>query len=333
MKKIKLGIIGCGIAARELHLPALKKLSDSFEITAVCNHTEKKAVEFSKLVGNVPYYLDYKDLLKDKNVEAVDITLPIELNYKTAMDSINADKHVFLEKPLAANLIEAKRLVDVSKRKNVVCFLAENYRYDKLYLEIKKLLERKIIGNVYSVIWNVFNNLSLKNKYAQTKWRQKNKYPGGFVYDGGIHNVAALRLLFGNVKYGYAIKKSIRKEIGTDDTFSFNYEFENGVIGVLNIYFSVNGIYKNELLIFGDKGTIITTNNEIEIYRENKEVKKIIVETDGGFENEFKDFYNAVRKGQKFVNTFEEGYNDVKTLLNAFKSAEKNKIIDFRKIK
>jgi len=333
MKKIKLGIIGCGIAARELHLPALKKLSDSFEITAVCNHTEKKAVEFSKLVGNVPYYLDYKDLLKDKNVEAVDITLPIELNYKTAMDSINADKHVFLEKPLAANLIEAKRLVDVSKRKNVVCFLAENYRYDKLYLEIKKLLERKIIGNVYSVIWNVFNNLSLKNKYAQTKWRQKNKYPGGFVYDGGIHNVAALRLLFGNVKYGYAIKKSIRKEIGTDDTFSFNYEFENGVIGVLNIYFSVNGIYKNELLIFGDKGTIITTNNEIEIYRENKEVKKIIVETDGGFENEFKDFYNAVRKGQKFVNTFEEGYNDVKTLLNAFQSAEKNKIIDFRKIK
>ena len=333
MKKIKLGIIGCGIAARELHLPALKKLSDRFEITAVCNHTEKKAVEFSKLVGNVPYYLDYKDLLKDKNVEAVDITLPIELNYKTAMDSINADKHVFLEKPLAANLIEAKRLVDVSKRKNVVCFLAENYRYDKLYLEIRKLLERKIIGNVYSVIWNVFNNLSLKNKYAQTKWRQKNKYPGGFVYDGGIHNVAALRLLFGNVKYGYAIKKSIRKEIGTDDTFSFNYEFENGVIGVLNIYFSVNGIYKNELLIFGDKGTIITTNNEIEIYRENKEVKKIIVETDGGFENEFKGFYNAVRKGQKFVNTFEEGYNDVKTLLNAFQSAEKNKIIDFRKIK
>ncbi|MDH7603921.1 MAG: Gfo/Idh/MocA family oxidoreductase [Melioribacter sp.] len=333
MKKIKLGIIGCGIAAKELHLPALKKLYDKFEITAVCNHTEKKAVEFSKLVGNVPYYLDYKDLLKDKNVEAVDITLPIELNYKTAVDSINANKHVFLEKPLAANLIEAKRLVDVSKKKSVVCFLAENYRCDKLYLEIKKLLERKIIGNVYSVIWNVFNNLSLKNKYAQTKWRQQNKYPGGFVYDGGIHNIAALRLLFGSVKYGYAIKKSIRKQIGTDDTFSFNYEFESGVIGVLNIYFSVNGIYKNELLIFGDNGTIITTNNEIEIYGENKKAKKIIVETDGGFENEFNEFYNAVVKGKKFINTFEEGYNDVKTLLNAFKSAEKNKIIDFRKIK
>jgi len=329
MKKIKLGIIGCGIAARELHLPAIKNLSEKFEITAVCNHTEKKAVEFSKLVGNVPYYLDYKDLLKDKNVEAVDITLPIELNYKVAVDSIHASKHVFLEKPLAANLTDAKRLVNISRNKNVVCYLAENYRHDKLYLEIKKLLERKIIGNVYSVIWNVLNNLSLKNKYAQTKWRQNNKYPGGFIYDGGVHNIAALRLLFGNFKSGYAIKKSIRKEIGTDDTFSLNYEFENGVNGVLNIYFSVNGIYKNDLLIFGDRGTIITTNNVIEIYRENKDVKKITVETDGGFDNEFKEFYEAVIKGKKFINTFEEGYNDIKILLNAFKAAERNEIIIF----
>lgn len=329
MKKIKLGIIGCGIAAKELHLPAIKKLSNKFEITAVCNHTEKKAVEFSKLLDNVPYYLNYTDLLNDKNVDAVDITLPIELNYKTAIDSIKAGKHVFLEKPLAANLHEAKSLLNISKSVNVVCFLAENYRHDNLYKEIKKLLERKIIGDVYSVIWNVLNNLSLNNKYAKTKWRQNNKYPGGFIYDGGVHNIAALRMLFGNISSGYAIKKSIRKQIGTDDTFSFNFEFENGVSGVLNIYFSVNGIYKNELLILGNKGTIIVNNNMIEIYKENCAVKKLSIRTDGGFENEFKEFYDAVVKGRRFINTFEEGYNDVRTLINAFNSAEKKKIVRY----
>ena len=51
--------------AKILHLPALKRLSDKFEITAVCNHTEKKAREFSELMGGVKYYLDHKELLKD----------------------------------------------------------------------------------------------------------------------------------------------------------------------------------------------------------------------------------------------------------------------------
>lgn len=333
MKKVNLGIIGCGIAARELHLPALKKLSNKFDIAAVCNHTEKKAVEFSKLVGNVPYYLDYKDLLNDSKVEAVVIALPIELNYKAAVDSINANKHLFLEKPLAANLNDAKKLVKTSHKKNVVCFLAENFRYDKLYIETKKLIEKNVIGKVYSVVWNIFNSLSLKDKYAQTKWRQKNKYPGGFIYDGGVHNIAALRFLFGEIKNGFAIKKSINPLIGTDDTFSFLFEFENSINGALNIYFSVRGFSKNEFLIFGEKGTIIISQNKISIYRDNMKEKTITILSDGGYENEFLNFYNAITTGEKIISTFEEGYNDIKILLNAFKSAERNKIINFGKIK
>lgn len=84
MRKVKLGIIGTGLAAKNLLLPALQKLKNKFEIVAVCNHTEKKAKEFSKLVGGVPVYNDYQELLKRDDVEAVDITLPIHLNYKVA---------------------------------------------------------------------------------------------------------------------------------------------------------------------------------------------------------------------------------------------------------
>ena len=89
-RKIKLGIIGTGLAAKTLDLPALKRLSNKFEITTVCNHTEKKAKEFSELIGGVKYYLDYRELLKDENVEAVDITLPIDLNYKVTVDSLKS---------------------------------------------------------------------------------------------------------------------------------------------------------------------------------------------------------------------------------------------------
>ena len=114
--KIKLGIIGTGLSAKNLHLPALRKLEDKFEITAVCNHTEAKAVEFSKLVGDVRYYLNYKDILADENVDAVDITLPIDLNYKVTVEALKSGKHVFLEKPLAASLIEAKKMLSLKRK-------------------------------------------------------------------------------------------------------------------------------------------------------------------------------------------------------------------------
>src|SRR5512140_1581044 len=111
MRKLRLGIIGCGIAARKLHLPALSALSDRYEIVAVCNHTKPKAVSFSRLAGGVPYDLDYRKLLQRPDVEAVDIVLPIDLNHRVTRDALAAGKHVILEKPLAANLREGKEML------------------------------------------------------------------------------------------------------------------------------------------------------------------------------------------------------------------------------
>jgi len=110
MKPIKLGIIGCGIAARNLHWPALQKLKDKFEITMVCNHSEPKARDFAEIVGGVPYVLDYRKLLQSPAVEAVDIVLPIYLNYQVTGDALQAGKHTVVEKPLAANLPDAKQM-------------------------------------------------------------------------------------------------------------------------------------------------------------------------------------------------------------------------------
>lgn len=81
MKKIKLDIVGTGIAARDLHLPGLLELKDKFEVVALYNRTKEKAVKFSKYLNNNPkIYNSYDELLD--NVEAVDLVLPVQLNYE-----------------------------------------------------------------------------------------------------------------------------------------------------------------------------------------------------------------------------------------------------------
>ncbi|MCU7494438.1 MAG: Gfo/Idh/MocA family oxidoreductase [Ignavibacteria bacterium] len=327
MKKVKLGIIGCGIAARELHLPALRKLQDKFEITMLCNHTEQKARDLSEQLGRVPYVLDYRELLESSEVEAVDIALPIHLNFKVAKDSLLKGKHVFVEKPVTANLREARKILSQSEASDLVMLVAENFRYRKVYLRAKELMKKGKIGKPYAAMWDLFNQVTLNSKYAKTKWRQHPKYPGAFVSDGGVHNVAALRMLFGEFTSVKAFTKSINPKIGSPDTMSLQFRSQSGVDGVFNIFYSVDGYWENRLLIFGSRGSIIIQENKLMLKNNSEDDYIEEVEDDNGYIAEFTDFYNGIRKKKKVLSTPHEGLKDLEVIIAALKSAESNRSV------
>lgn len=323
MRAIKLGIIGCGIAARELHFPALQKLKDKFEITIVCNHTEPKAKSLAEMAGSAPYVLNYRELLQRADVEAVDIVLPIHLNYQVTKDALEAEKHVIVEKPLAANLSEANEMLTFENRFPQVKMVAENFRYRSTFCRVKDLLDAGEVGKPYSVFWNVFHYVDLHSKYTRTQWRINHQYPGGFITDGGVHNIAALRYLFGEITSGCAFTKSINPEIGKLDTMSFQLSTENNVDGVFNVCFSSNGYSENRIIILGHKGSLVIENNQITIKKRNQPDQTETVEDDGGYQSQFEDFYEAIRNGRPVKSSFSEAYQDFVTILKALESAEK----------
>lgn len=318
MDKIKLGIIGCGLAAEHLHLPALQKLSGKFKITQVCNHTEPKARRFAKLAGNVPWVLDYHQVLANPDVDAVLIALPIELNYRTTLDAVKAGKHVLLEKPLAANLEEARKMLLFNKLYKSVMMVAENFRFHPMLLKIKEIMRSGEIGNVFAASWNVFSLLTFENKYAQTKWRIDHKYPGGFITDAGVHYTAGLRLLFGEIIEDKSFFKSVNPAIGSHDTWSYLFRTALNISGTFNLHFSVNGLNENELVIFGDSGTIRANiyKTEINILKEQKS-EKIFVENDIGYYDQLLAFYDTVRKSAPNRSDFKEAYRDLELIISA----------------
>ena len=321
--KIGLGIIGTGIAASDLHLPALEKLKDKFEIVCVCNHTEQKAREFSRLVGDVPYFLDYRDLLKNNSVQAVDIVLPIELNLRVTSDSLEAGKHVIVEKPIAANLDDAKAMSELPRKHKLVMMVAENYRYNPVFKRIDMLMKSGEIGEPYSVFWDQFTVTDTENKYAKTMWRINHKYPGGFVTDAGIHNIAVFRDLFGDIKKGVAFNRCVNPGIGKMDSMSFQFVFENGMNGIFNMYFSAQGMSENKLTILGTRGTIVVEGNKITLKHHEKPETSDTIETDRGYGGQFEDFFEAIVNGKTPVSTFEKAYHDFRTIVAALDSAKK----------
>ncbi len=328
MKPIKLGIIGCGIAARELHLPALQKLKDKFEITAVCNHTEEKAKSYAALVGGVPYDLNYFELLKRKEVEAVLIILPIELNFRVTEDSLDMGKHVLVEKPLAANLAQAQKMLNFPNRYHLKMMVAENFRYRPTFERVRQWLASEIIGSAYAVIWNVFGYIDADNKYAQTKWRLQHQYRGGMVTDGGIHYIAALSDLFGEFSSGAAFAKGINRAIGEFDTFCLQFRTPS-INGIFNYFLSANGYAENRMVILGNKGSIIVESNKINLKKKGEPDQEETVEDDGGYFRQLENFYEAIRFNKPIISTFKKAYSDLHIILKAFESVDTGNMVAF----
>ncbi|MGN0567025.1 MAG: Gfo/Idh/MocA family protein, partial [Acutalibacteraceae bacterium] len=98
MEKLKIGIIGVGSIARSAHIPAYL-LEKRAEIVAVCDIIEERAQNArQKHFKNARVYTDYKELLKDPDVQAVDICTPNYMHSVIAVDAMEAGKHVLCEK-------------------------------------------------------------------------------------------------------------------------------------------------------------------------------------------------------------------------------------------
>jgi len=80
---------------------------------------------------------------KDRNIDAVDILVPIESNYTVSEAVAKAGKDFICEKPLAANREEAKKYLELSKKYNVRIMIAENYRYSDEYNKIRDIVNRR----------------------------------------------------------------------------------------------------------------------------------------------------------------------------------------------
>ncbi len=327
MEPIRLGIIGCGIAARELHWPALVEMADRFRITVVCNHSEAKARSFAALVGGVPYVLDYHEVLARDDVDAVSVMLPFDLNRRVAEDAVAAGKHVLLEKPLAAGLDDALTLVGLEKKTGLTLMIAENFRYRRLYLRTGELIEKGSIGKAYAAIWNFCTDVASgpNLQYLGTKWRLDGEaYPGGFIVDGGVHITAVIHDLFGEIVRVSAVTSCVNPDAGAIDTMTTNFVTRAGVMGTIHQFYSSKGLRANTLTIHGDKGTLVVDNyaSTITVHIPETEPVSETVDAERGYVGEYDNFYRAIRYGEPVVSTLGKAYRDFLVLMRALEAGE-----------
>ena len=138
MRKVRIGIIGCGGIANNKHMPALRKIPE-VEMVAFCDIVEERAVKAAADYGtpDAKVYTDYKELLKDESIEVVHVLTPNRDHSYITVDALEAGKHVMCEKPMAINTAEAQKMVDAAKRtgKKLTIGYQSRFRPDSMYLK------------------------------------------------------------------------------------------------------------------------------------------------------------------------------------------------------
>ncbi|MFW6120113.1 MAG: Gfo/Idh/MocA family protein [Petrotogales bacterium] len=331
MNKIRLGIVGTGIAARDLHLPALKQLTDKFQITALASRTRSKAEKLADMIEPRPKVLDsYDDLLESNLADVIDITVPIHLNPEFIQRALNYGYDVICEKPLGANMKQARQVLSSAKNSDRIVYIAENFRHIKAFKKIRELIESDEIGDPSLLIWHEVNLAKRDAKYVNTEWRKDPKHIGGFISDGGVHHIAAIRQIMGDVKSVTAIQKTVRSYLGSTDTLTANFVFENGSIGNYTVSFGLNTKY-NPKKVIGTKGEISFESNESLILNVIEGESTIDFPEENSYKNEFDDFYNVYigKKENNLGNVFEAA-KDLAVIEAALLSAKSSREIDVK---
>lgn len=149
MKKLKIGIVGCGGIANNKHLPAIKQ-NGNYEIMAYCDVDKEKAEKTKAQFGpeNAKIYTDYKELIGE-DLDAVYVLTPNKSHSEISIAALNAGKHVMCEKPMAKTYKEAQEMVAAAKKNNKVLNIAyqNRYRADSTYL--KRACENNDLGDIY----------------------------------------------------------------------------------------------------------------------------------------------------------------------------------------
>ncbi|MEZ4870291.1 MAG: Gfo/Idh/MocA family oxidoreductase [Caldilineaceae bacterium] len=311
MNPIRLALIGAGIFARDAHIPALLRLRDRFELAAIYSRTEATAHALQSACGvNAPIYTDLQTLLHAPEIDALDVVLPIPAMPPIVAQALASGKHVISEKPLAADVATCRQLLAAYRRPEQVWMVAENWRYESAYMQAVALVREGAIGQPRTCQMALYLPMTPSSKYFDTTWRRNSSFAGGALMDGGVHHVAVMRLILGEVTAVSAMTAHTSSIFAGDDTLSATLHFANGVIGSYLVSYAVGAPWSGDLIVVGDAGALRIQRGRIELQR-NQATETISCPKFDGVDNELAAFAVAIQQGAPHDNTPEEGLRDV----------------------
>lgn len=199
VKKLRIGIIGCGGIAHHKHFPSLRTLKDFCEMVAFCDIIEERATSSAESYGSgkAKVYINYLDLLNDDSIDVVHVLTPNVTHKRITVDALDAGKHVLCEKPMAHTAKDAQEMLSASKRTKKKFTIGYQNRYREDVQALYSACSKGALGDIY------FAKAHAVRRRAVPTWgvfQDKSQQGGGPLIDIGTHALDLTLWMMNNYK-------------------------------------------------------------------------------------------------------------------------------------
>ncbi|KAK0617577.1 hypothetical protein B0T14DRAFT_547337 [Immersiella caudata] len=349
---VGIALLGAGIFAKTAHLPAIE--ADSYlELKAIYSRSQKSAEDVAsafKATAGIYYDVPSAEdaaadetksldaLLARNDISGVIIALPILAQPSIVKKAISAGKHVLSEKPVAGDIATAEKLIswyNSLPEPKPLWGVAENFRYIDA-LEYAAAQIKEIGGDLRTFRLSRYGWVAEGDKYLNTSWRKVPEYQGGFLLDGGVHFVAALRMVLAasgeEIAQLVGFSGLLEERLGPVDTVNAVAVTKGGKTGGISMSFGTEFKSGMEVEVVTTKGAVHFMEawpaRSVKTVRKNEKGEKVEEEKEFEFRSGVADEVAAwgVAMGKGVVEERQspgEALKDLEVLQRLLESGEK----------
>ena len=198
-KPLKVGLVGTGGISRR-HLPAYQQFPDQVQLTAACDIVEDAVAEFGQRNQVDAIYTDFGKMLREADIDAVDICTAHNAHAPLAIAAAEAGKHAITEKPMAISLDECRQMIGAADKAGVTLMVAQHLRHTLEAKAVKRMLDEGTLGAIRAVKTHAIQGGGRPRRRAHgiSQWgRDKALAGGGILMMVSVHHIDLLRYYAG----------------------------------------------------------------------------------------------------------------------------------------
>lgn len=260
MKKINFAVVGFGGISKTHILGAFDsnlRGTLPFELNCVAALTRK---ECDTKVSSIKNYTDFDKMIKECNLDFIDICTPNGAHLEFVKRASDLKIPVYCEKPLASNIEDALKMVELVSRSGIKNAVALNYRFVPAVNVLKEEIEKGVIGDIINFRFSIYHSSYLSNSKAGT-WRTLETSGGGALMDLGVHSLDMVNYTIGDICDIETDIKIHFKERSHVDEYAFSkIKTKQGYEGTVEVSrISAETHNRDTIEVFGEKGSLKVT--------------------------------------------------------------------------
>ena len=218
--KIRIAVVGAGYWGPNL-VRNFNQSRDA-EVTLVCDVDEARLSHVRNLYPHVRVSTDHREATQGRDADAVCIATPVRWHYEMAKEALSCGKHVLVEKPMTADVSQARELVELAGKEGRVLLVDHTFEYAPAVNRIKEIIESGELGDIYYVSMSRLN-LGLFQKDINVIW------------DLAPHDISILSYVLGVVPETVAAHGNANIVEGIEDVVMLTLQFANKMIAYLHM--------------------------------------------------------------------------------------------------